>query len=602
MSELIIPDVEITPDVPESVESVIETVENVENVVNYSEKNLAELVKLFEELVQNEDRMKMSKEAEAIKAAFYRRLQKEKADAGLVADAVAEDVDSEAVETEDSASSDSVGDNPFVEIEKGFKNIYNTYKKERAEYNRQLEKERENNLALKEAVIADLKVLLEKQEDVNATFPEFREIQNRWRAIGPVPAQNYRNINETYQLYVEQFYDMVKINRELRDLDFKKNLEAKEQFCQFAEKLAENPNVVEAFRELQKLHEQWKEFGPVAKEYRDQIWDRFKAATAVVNKKYQAFFEGLKEQQADNLAKKTVLCEKVEEIADREVANSNEWNAFSKEIEDIQKEWKSIGFASKKDNQKIYDRFRAACDKFYGRKREFYNEYKDSINSNLEKKISLCEAAEMLKSSTEWKKATDQFINLQKQWKEIGAVPRKKSEQLWKRFRAACDEFFAERDKNAKPENDFYGNLKAKQRLIEEIKSYVLTGDDAADHEAMLAFQKRWQEIGFVPFKEKDNVAQAYKSAMNAKFPNTSRQGRRSRGGKQLSEKDRLIQKYNQLEQDIVTYENNIGFFSMSKNSEPLIKQMQQRIEEAKVELSSLAEQIRTLNDAEEHE
>ena len=602
MSELIIPDVEITPDVPESVESVIETVENVENVVNYSEKNLAELVKLFEELVQNEDRMKMSKEAEAIKAAFYRRLQKEKADAGLVADAVAEDVDSEAVETEDSASSDSVGDNPFVEIEKGFKNIYNTYKKERAEYNRQLEKERENNLALKEAVIADLKVLLEKQEDVNATFPEFREIQNRWRAIGPVPAQNYRNINETYQLYVEQFYDMVKINRELRDLDFKKNLEAKEQFCQFAEKLAENPNVVEAFRELQKLHEQWKEFGPVAKAYRDQIWDRFKAATAVVNKKYQAFFEGLKEQQADNLAKKTVLCEKVEEIADREVANSNEWNAFSKEIEDIQKEWKSIGFASKKDNQKIYDRFRAACDKFYGRKREFYNEYKDSINSNLEKKISLCEAAEMLKSSTEWKKATDQFINLQKQWKEIGAVPRKKSEQLWKRFRAACDEFFAERDRNAKPENDFYGNLKAKQRLIEEIKSYVLTGDDAADHEAMLAFQKRWQEIGFVPFKEKDNVAQAYKSAMNAKFPNTSRQGRRSRGGKQLSEKDRLIQKYNQLEQDIVTYENNIGFFSMSKNSEPLIKQMQQRIEEAKVELSSLAEQIRTLNDAEEHE
>ncbi|MBQ3613750.1 MAG: DUF349 domain-containing protein [Bacteroidales bacterium] len=602
MSELIIPDVEITPDVPESVESVIETVENVENVVNYSEKNLAELVKLFEELVQNEDRMKMSKEAEAIKAAFYRRLQKEKADAGLVADAVAEDVDSETVETEDSASSDSVGDNPFVEIEKGFKNIYNTYKKERAEYNRQLEKERENNLALKEAVIADLKVLLEKQEDVNATFPEFREIQNRWRAIGPVPAQNYRNINETYQLYVEQFYDMVKINRELRDLDFKKNLEAKEQFCQFAEKLAENPNVVEAFRELQKLHEQWKEFGPVAKEYRDQIWDRFKAATAVVNKKYQAFFEGLKEQQADNLAKKTVLCEKVEEIADREVANSNEWNAFSKEIEDIQKEWKSIGFASKKENQKIYDRFRAACDKFYGRKREFYNEYKDSINSNLEKKISLCEAAEMLKSSTEWKKATDQFINLQKQWKEIGAVPRKKSEQLWKRFRAACDEFFAERDRNAKPENDFYGNLKAKQRLIEEIKSYVLTGDDAADHEAMLAFQKRWQEIGFVPFKEKDNVAQAYKSAMNAKFPNTSRQGRRSRGGKQLSEKDRLIQKYNQLEQDIVTYENNIGFFSMSKNSEPLIKQMQQRIEEAKVELSSLAEQIRTLNDAEEHE
>ena len=598
MSELINPGVEMMPDVPESVESVIE--EAAQPAVNYSEKNLAELVKLFEELVQNEERMKMSKDAEAIKAAFYKRLQKEKADAGLAAPEVIEtdeEVEVETVETAETA------ENPFMEIERGFKEIYNQYRKERAEYNRQIEKERENNLALKEAVIADLKVLLEKQEDVNATFPEFREIQNRWRAIGPVPAQSYRNLNETYQLYVEQFYDMVKINRELRDLDFKKNLEAKEEFCALAEKLAENPNVIEAFRELQKLHEQWKEFGPVAKEFREQIWDRFKAATAVINKKYQAFFEGQKEQQAENLAKKTVLCEKVEEIAEREVSDSNQWNAFSKEIEEIQKEWRTIGFASRKENQKIYDRFRAACDMFYGRKRDFYNDYKDSINQNLEKKISLCEAAEALKSSTEWKKATDQFIALQKQWKEIGAVPRKKSEQLWKRFRAACDEFFAERDRNAKPENDFYGNLKAKQRLVEEIKAYVLTGDEAADREAMKAFQTRWQEIGFVPFKEKDNISQAYKSALQEKFPANDRTPRRGRGARQpLSEKDRLIQKYNQLEQDIVTYENNIGFFSMSKNSEPLIRQMQGRIEEAKAELNALAEQIRVLNSAEEQE
>ena len=601
MSELINPGVEMMPDVPESIESVIE--EAAQPAVNYSEKNLAELVELFEELVQNEERMKMSKEAEAIKAAFYKRLQKEKMDAGLVSVEAVEPAE-EAEETEEVVEETvETSENPFAAIERGFKEIYNRFRKERAEYNRQLEKERENNLALKEAVIADLKALLEKQEDVNATFPEFREIQNRWRAIGPVPAQNYRNINETYQLYVEQFYDMVKINRELRDLDFKKNLEAKEEFCALAEKLAENPNVIEAFRELQKLHEQWKEFGPVAKEYRDQIWDRFKAATAVVNKKYQAFFEGLKEQQAENLAKKTVLCEKVEEIAEREVSDSNQWNAFSKEIEDIQKEWRTIGFASKKDNQKIYDRFRAACDKFYGRKRDFYNDYKDSINQNMEKKISLCEAAEALKSSTEWKKATDQFIALQKQWKEIGAVPRKKSEQLWKRFRAACDEFFAERDKNAKPENDFYGNLKAKQRLIEEIKAYVLTGDAAADQEAMKAFQARWQEIGFVPFKEKDKVAQAYKAALQEKFPAPERGARRGRGSRApLSEKDRLIQKYNQLEQDIVTYENNIGFFSMSKNSEPLIKQMQERIDAAKAELKALAEQIRVLDAAEEQE
>ena len=602
MSEVINPGIEVMPDVPESVESVVEEV--AEPAVNYSEKNLAELVRLFEDLVQNEERMKMSKEAESIKAAFYKRLQKEKADAGIVSSDVVETEGAEetlSAETETSAV--ETAENPFAELERGFKEIYNRYKKERSEYNRQLEKEREANLALKEAVIADLKALLEKQEDVNATFPEFREIQNRWRAVGPVPAQSYRNINETYQLYVEQFYDMVKINRELRDLDFKKNLEAKEQFCELAEKLAENPNVVESFRELQKLHEQWKEYGPVAKEYRESIWDRFKAATAVINKKYQAFFEEQKEQQVENLAKKTALCEKVEEIAEREVADSNQWNAFSKEIEEIQKEWRTIGFASKKENQKIYDRFRAACDKFFARKREFYNEYKDSINVNLEKKIALCEAAEALKTSTEWKKATDQFISLQKQWKEIGAVPRKKSEQLWKRFRAACDEFFAERDKHAKPENDFYGNLKAKQRLIEEIKAYESTGDSATDREALRAFQTRWQEIGFVPFKEKDNIAQAYSAAVQEKFPNNGRGQRKGRGGRpQLTEKDRLIQKYNQLEQDIVTYENNIGFFSMSKNSEPLIKQMQDRIAAAKVELADLAAQIRALNEAENQE
>ena len=595
MSEQIIPDVELASDVV-----VAEAAEMAEPAVNYSEKTLAELVKLFEELVQNEDRMKLSKDAEAIKSSFYKRLQKEKAEAGLVTEQVVEpDAETETEEQEAETPAEE-NTNPFVEIERGFKQLYISYKKERAEYNRQLEKEREQNLAQKEAIVADLKALLEKQEDVNATFPEFREIQNRWRAVGPVPAQNYRNLNETYQLYVEQFYDMVKINRELRDLDFKKNLEAKEEFCQAAEKLAESENVIEAFRELQKLHEQWKEFGPVAKEFREQIWDRFKAATATVNKRYQAHFEGLKEQHADNLAKKTVLCEKVEEIAQREVSDSNQWNAFSKEIEDIQKEWKTIGFASKKENQKVYDRFRAACDKFYSRKREFYTEYKDSINANLDKKVAICEKAEALKTSTDWKKTAEQLIELQKEWKEIGAVPRKKSDLLWKRFRAACDEFFAERDKNAKPENDFYGNLKAKLALVEEIKAYELKGD-ASDAEALKAFQARWNEIGFVPFKEKDNVAEAYKKAVAEKFPRKHNAPRKnSRPARpQLSEKDRLIQKYHALEQDIVTYENNIGFFAMSKNAEPLIKQMQDRIDSAKAELNSLAEQIKALNESE---
>ena len=568
--------------------------------------SLAELADMFQKLAISEDRMKRSKEAEAIKSAFYKRLLKERAEAGSTAavqepGSAEEDpaVEAEISQTPQPETEEAVSENPFDEIERGFKALYNAYRKEKAEYNRQLEKEREHNLELKEAVIADLKALVEKQEDVNATFPAFREIQNRWRAIGPVPVQNFRNLNDTYQLYVEQFYDMVKINRELRDLDFKKNLEAKEKFCEAAEKLAEKENVVDAFKELQKLHEQWKEYGPVAKQFREDIWNRFKAATAVINKKYQAYFEGQKEQYAENLAAKTLLCEKVEAIAEKEIKSSGEWNDCTKEIEEIQKQWKGIGYASKKENQRIYERFRAACDKFFDRKREFYSAYKDEMNDNLQKKIALCEAAEALKTSTAWKKTTDQLINLQKQWKEIGAVPRKKSEALWKRFRAACDEFFNERDKQAKPENDYYGNLKAKKHLIEEINAYVLADDDDVNAEAAQEFSDRWQSIGFVPFKEKDKIADAYKEAMQAKFPEISR---RPRGKAPKNEKERLVQKYLKKEQDIVTYENNIGFFAASKNSEPLIRQMQERIDKAKEELKELEMQIRALDSAEEKE
>ena len=566
--------------------------------VNLAEKTLAELSELFEKLGTGLERVKRSKEAEAIKSAFYKRLSKEKAEAGLgTVDEPASDAPADEAAP---VADDVVKDNPFEVIEAGFKSLYNDYKKERAEFNRQLEKEREDNLAAKQTVIEELKALVEKSGDVGASFPVFRDLQNRWRAIGPVPAQNYRDINDTYQYYVEKFYDMVKINRDLRDLDFKKNLEAKQAFCEAAEKLAENDNVVEAFRELQKLHEQWKEFGPVAKEFRDDIWNRFKAATAVINKKYQGYFEEQKSKQADNLVAKQKLCEQVEAIAEKEVASSNEWNALSKEIEDIQKQWRGIGFASKKDNQKIYDRFRAACDKFFEKKRVFYTSYKDGMNENLEKKMSLIEQAEALKSSTEWKKATDQFINLQKQWKEIGAVPRKKSEQLWKRFRAACDEFFEARDKQGKPENDFYGNLKAKRKLIDEINAYV-PADAEADAAAQQEFAEKWQAIGFVPFKEKEGVNQAYREAMQEKFPGYG--SRAPRGGgrgpaKPRSEKDILIQRYNTLQSEIDTYENNIGFFAMSKNAEALIQQMHKKIEDAKCELKELEAKIRQAEEA----
>lgn len=595
---------------PTEAESGVEAPAEAEVPADLGNLSLAELSDLFDKLSQADDRMKRYKEAEAIKSAFYKRLSKEKAEAGLGAKvdepSSREDVVEEVAPVTQTLE---VKDNPFEAMETAFKGVYANYKKERAEYNRQQDAQREDNFAKKQAVIEDLKNLVEKQEDVNSTFPAFRELQNRWREIGPVPATKFRDLNDTYQFYVEKFYDMVKINRDLRDLDFKKNLEAKEAFCQAAEKLSENENVVEAFRELQKLHEQWKEFGPVAKEFRDSIWDRFKAATAVINKKYQAYFEGQKEKQQENLAEKTKLCEQVEAIAGKEVKSSNEWNTLSTEIEEIQKTWRTIGFATRKENQKIYDRFRAACDNFFTRKREYYSQFKDSMNENMEKKLSLIEQAEALKDSKEWKKTTEALIALQKQWKEIGAVPRKKSEQLWKRFRAACDEFFNERDKNAKPENDFYGNLKAKKALVEEINEYALSGDAAADREAARAFADRWQGIGFVPFKEKDAIQASYTEAMKAKFPDFSPRGPRQGGGnagrgggsrKPLSEKDRLVQQYNKLQQDIDTYENNIGFFSTSKNSAPLIQKMQERIDAAKQELKDLEAKIRKAEVSEE--
>ncbi len=595
---------------PTEAESGVEAPAEAEVPADLGNLSLAELSDLFDKLSQADDRMKRYKEAEAIKSAFYKRLSKEKAEAGLGAKvdepSSREDVVEEVAPVTQTLE---VKDNPFEAMETAFKGVYANYKKERAEYNRQQDAQREDNFAKKQAVIEDLKNLVEKQEDVNSTFPAFRELQNRWREIGPVPATKFRDLNDTYQFYVEKFYDMVKINRDLRDLDFKKNLEAKEAFCQAAEKLSENENVVEAFRELQKLHEQWKEFGPVAKEFRDSIWDRFKAATAVINKKYQAYFEGQKEKQQENLAEKTKLCEQVEAIAGKEVKSSNEWNTLSTEIEEIQKTWRTIGFATRKENQKIYDRFRAACDNFFTRKREYYSQFKDFMNENMEKKLSLIEQAEALKDSKEWKKTTEALIALQKQWKEIGAVPRKKSEQLWKRFRAACDEFFNERDKNAKPENDFYGNLKAKKALVEEINEYALSGDAAADREAARAFADRWQGIGFVPFKEKDAIQASYTEAMKAKFPDFSPRGPRQGGGnagrgggsrKPLSEKDRLVQQYNKLQQDIDTYENNIGFFSTSKNSAPLIQKMQERIDAAKQELKDLEAKIRKAEESEE--
>ena len=534
----------------------------VQEELSLADKTLSELSDVFKNLMDSADRMSRSKEAEAIKSAFYKLLGKLRSEAGEVEDA-------------------------FSDVEENFKSIYSDYKRERAEYNKEQDALKEENLEKKKAIIEELKQLVDGQDDVSTSFPVFRELQDRWRSTGPVPASAFRDINSTYQFNVERFYDKVKINRELRDLDFQKNLEAKEKFCEAAEKLAENESIVNAFNELQKLHEQWKEFGPVAKEFRESIWARFQAATSVINKRYQAHFEELKGKQKENLAAKEALCEKVEAIAAKEISSSDEWNACAKEIEAIQADWRKIGFATKKDNQKIYDRFRAACDAFYGRKREYYSQFRTEMDANVEKKMDLIHQAEALKDSTDWKKTTEKFIELQKQWKEIGAVPRKKSEQLWKQFRAACDAFFAERDKNAAPENNYYANLKAKKKVVEDIKAYVSAGPEA-DAEAAKKFAADFQAIGFVPFKEKDSINAAYREAMQEKFPDFGKPKARER-----SAKDVLIQQYKNLQSEIETFENNIGFFSASKNSEGLIKQMESKIEKAKEELRKLEEKIR---------
>ena len=583
----------VEPKVEEVKEEVKET------VMNFADKTLAELSELFQKLSESEDRMKRSKEAEAIKSAFYKLLAREKAAAGEDATVVEPTEDS--VE-EATVPMQSGPVSPFAAIEAGFKSLYIDYKKARAEYNREQDAQREDNLVKKQAIIEELKALVDAPGDMKDAFPKFRDIQNRWREVGPVPQQSFRDVNDTYQLYVTQFYDLVDINRELRDLDFKKNLEAKTQFCEHADKLAEDENVVEAFKELQKLHEQWKDLGPVAKEYREAIWERFRAATSVINKRYQAHFEGLKAQQSDNLAAKVALCEEVEAIAEKEITSSTEWNALSKQIEEIQAKWRTIGFATRKDNQKVYERFRAACDKFFERKRASFTEFKDSMNANLEKKMAIIEEAERLKDSTDWKATGDRLIELQKQWKEIGAVPRKKSEQIWKRFRAACDAFFTARDNRGKGGNgDFAANLEAKRALIEEIKAYVPEADK--DAQAQKDFAERWSAIGFVPFKEKEAVTAAYREAMAEKFPGFGARGGRREGGRgnarvererrPLTETDRLKEQFTQLQQEIQTYENNIGFFGLSKGAEKLKAQMQERIDAAKAKLEALKAEIR---------
>ena len=499
-------------------------------------------------------------------------------------------------------------------VESQFKEIWSAYKSDRKVQMEDMEKAKEENYAAKLQIIEDLKNLLEKAEDVTHTFPEFRELQNRWKAIDAVPASKAKNLWETYQHYVEKFYDYIKINNEFRDIDFKKNLEAKTILCEKAEALANDANVVNAFKELQKLHESWKELGPVAKEFRESIWERFRTITSEINRKHQQYFEQLKVAQKKNLEDKEILCVKAEEIAKSNPDSSGEWNKLSKRMDALQAQWKNVGFAAKKDNQKIYDRFRAACDAFYNAKREYYNNFKNVMSENLKLKEQLCEKAEALMSSEDWKKATDQFIALQKQWKEIGPVARKQSDAVWKRFRAACDAFFDNKSRHMDAEDvKFEENLVLKQALVSEVKEYHMCEEKDKNISAMRDFQNRWNAIGFVPFKEKERIQKEFNEAMDAHFADIrslesekklnkfrrmvvemKNSGKGDRGLR--FEREKLLLKYRKMEQDIATLENNIGFFAKSKNADSMINDLERKMAIAREELARIEEKINIID------
>lgn len=561
---------------------------------DFSNKGLKDLVDTFQQMVDGEDMFRLHKHAESLKVAFYKVLHRERIAAGCLP--VADSGNAAAAEDGETVSVD-----PFGEFERGFKDLYAQYRAKRASYIAEQDKKKEENFEKKQALVARLKDLLDHQgEDLKDIFPAFREIQQQWRETGPVPPAKMKGLYETYQHYVEMFYDYVKINNEFRDLDFRKNLEAKTDLCEKAEALSESEDAVGAFKELQKLHDEWKEIGPVSKEFRESIWERFRAATSVINKKQQAFYDSMKDSYAENLEKKTALCEKVEALAETEASDIAAWNRLSAEVEAIQKEWRTIGFATKKENTRIYERFRAACDKFFGRKKEFYQAMKADMQDNVRAKIEICERAEALKDSTNWKAAQDEIIDLQRRWKETGPISRKKNEQLWKRFRAACDEFFANKAKANGAQNGQYAdNLASKNTLIDEVKTFEPSGDRESDFNALKEFQRRWNEIGFVPFREKRRIGIEFKEALDAKFDairSTANDIRNRTARKVLSERDKLVQDYLKMEQEIATWQNNIGFFAKTKNAEAILADFNKKIDEAKAELAALERKIKELD------
>ena len=574
---------------------------------NYSECTEGELVEKLKELLKSnpESYASIKGDVESIKQNFYRKLKtkNDELKSAFLADGGEE-------------SDFQPASNP---LEDEIKELLTKYKEKRASELLRQESEKKVNLESKRRLLDELKALVDENntDDFGKRIPVFQKIQQDWKSIGDIPASELNTVWREYQMYVESFYDNLKINKELRDYDFRKNLEAKSALCEQAEQLSEEDDVVVAFRKLQVLHEKWREIGPVSRENREEIWSRFKTASTIVHKKHHDYFDKLKEVEIENLEKKKALCEKLEAIDLSLLTTYKAWQEVGDDVIELQAEWKKIGFAPKKDNVAIYDRFRSACDEFFKQKNDFFKSTKKALVDNLTKKLALCEKAEALKDSVEWKSTSDKLVLMQKEWKQIGAVPKKQSEIVWKRFISACDYFFDRKEKefkNQKSEQD--ENLAKKKALVEQIKSLDMNKDPEVVTAELKSLIAEWNQIGFVPFKDKDKLYKEYKNAIDEKFDklNLDKNSRRmdvyksnlqdivSKGHQKLaSERKRLVRQYEALTSEIATYENNIGFFSgSSKKAEGMIKDMEAKVSKLKKEREVVLEKIKMLEEAAE--
>lgn len=591
---------EVTPENTAAEVEVTETVEEATaNAVGKLSKEeilekLTELVNAAAEATRNE--------VESLKQAFYK-----------IHRAEVEELKKAFLENEGEEKDFVV---PEDEDENKLKELLAVYKEKRAAILAEEDRVKAANYALKLQLIDQLKVLTESQDDFNKLYNGFKDIQQRWKEVKAVPQEHANELWKNYQTYSERFYDIIKINNQFRDYDFKKNLEMKTALCETVEKLQTEPDVVSAFHQLQKLHQQWREIGPVAKELREELWTRFKAASTVINKRHQEHFESLKSKEQENLTAKTAICEEIEGIDFDALKTFKDWEDKNKEVIALQEKWKTIGFAPKKSNVKIFERFRAACDVYFNRKSAFYKSIKEDMEKNLELKKALCEKAEALKDSTEWKSTTEKMIALQKEWKTIGSVARKHSDAVWKRFISACDYFFEQKNKNVSSQKSVeQTNLAAKKELIEKIKNLdeTLAAEDAMiELKAMMA---EWNGIGHVPFKEKDKIYKEYHEAVDSQFDrlkvdqsdrkmqsfrsNLSDMAGGERGkGKLYGEREKLMRMFERMKNELQTYENNIGFLSISsKGGGGLVKEMERKIEKLKDEMALIIKKIDAIDE-----